>query len=44
MILDAGIGNREDPDFLVASGDIRYVDAEHFQAFFELFDSEVILV
>ena len=44
IVLDAGIGNRDKPDFLVTGGDVRHVDAEHFQPFFELFQGEVILV
>ena len=44
VVLDAWIGDGDEPDFLVACGDVRNVDAEHFQAFFELFNGEVILV
>ena len=44
VVLDARIGNRDEPDFLVAGADIRNVEAEHFQAFFELFDGEIVLV
>ena len=44
VILDARIGDGEDPNLLVAGRHVRYVEAEHFQALFELFDSEIILV
>ena len=44
IVLDAGIRNRDEPDFLVTGGDVGNVDAEHFQPFFELFQGEVILV
>ena len=42
--LDAGIGDGDEPDLLVAGGDIGYVDPEHFQAFFELFDGEIVVL
>ncbi|MEZ4614524.1 MAG: hypothetical protein R2867_03280 [Caldilineaceae bacterium] len=44
VVLDARIGNGEDPDFLVAGCHIGYVDAEHFQPFFELFNGEIVTV
>ena len=44
IVLDTGIGNADEPDFFVAGGDVRNVDTEHFQAFLELFQGEVILV
>jgi hypothetical protein len=42
--LDAGIRNRDEPDLLVASADVRDVQAEHFQAFFELFNGEIFVL
>ena len=42
--LDAGIGDPHKPDRLVAGRDVRHVDTERFQAAFELFQGEVILV
>ena len=40
--LDAWIGNCDEPDSLVAGADVANGDAKHFQAFFELFDGEII--
>ncbi|MEZ4681199.1 MAG: hypothetical protein R2932_43995 [Caldilineaceae bacterium] len=44
VVLDTRIRNGDEPDFLVAGADVRDVEAEHFQAFFELFDGEVVLM
>ena len=43
-ILDARIGHGDEPDFLVAGADVRDVETKHFQAFFQLFQGEIILV
>jgi hypothetical protein len=39
-----GVVNRPPENFLAASANVGHVDAEHFQAILELFQSEVILV
>jgi hypothetical protein len=39
-----GVVNRPPENFLAAGADVRDVDAEHFQAIFELFEGEVVLV
>lgn len=44
VVLDARIRNGDEPDSLVASADVGNVDAEHFQAFFELLNGEIVLV
>ena len=44
VVLDARIGNGDEPDFLVAGADVRDVETKHFQAFFQLFQREIILV
>ena len=41
---DARVRNVDEPDLLVAGGDIRDEDPEHFQTFFELFQGEIVLV
>ncbi|MEZ4661399.1 MAG: hypothetical protein R2911_27935 [Caldilineaceae bacterium] len=43
IVLDARIGDGDEPDFLVAGADVRDVEAEHFQAFFELFHQKSFL-
>jgi hypothetical protein len=40
---NAGVVNRPPKHFRAAGADVRDVDAEHFQAIFELFEGEVIL-
>ena len=42
--LDAGIADVPPKYFLATGTDIRDIETEHFQAFFELFDGEIILV
>ncbi len=44
VVLDAGIGNINEPDLLVAGGDVRDSDTKHLQPFFQLFQGEVIFV
>ena len=43
-ILDARIGHGDEPDFLVAGADVGHVETKHFQAFFQLFQGEIVLV
>ena len=42
--LDARVRDVDEPDPFVAGGDIWDVNPEHFQAFFELFQVEIVLV
>jgi hypothetical protein len=44
VVLDAGIRNSDEPNFLVASADVGDVDAQGFQTSFQLFDGEVLIV
>ena len=42
--LDARVGDVDEPNPFVAGGDVGDVNPEHFQAFFELFEGEIVLV
>ena len=44
VVLDARIRDTDKPDAFVTSADVGHVDAELFQAGFQLLDSEILLV
>ena len=44
IVLGAGIVDRDKPNFLATNADVGHVDAQHFQAAFELFQGEIVLV